>query len=81
MGSALRSWREVAEPAGPTAEAGPAPVEGSGVDNILDKANRPARGTGRRRREKVKSNYQFDFSRIKIVSEKVKYIFHLKMKP
>jgi len=27
----------------------------------LDKANRPGLGTGRRRREKVKSNYQFDF--------------------
>jgi len=46
-----------------------------------DKANRPGRGTGRRRREKVKSNYQFDFPRIKILSAKVKYIFHLKMQP
>jgi len=34
MGSALRSWREEAEPAGPTAEAGPAPVEARGVDDI-----------------------------------------------
>ena len=47
----------------------------------LDKANRPGQGTGRRRREKVKSNFQFDFPRIKILSAKVKYIFHLKMKP
>jgi len=49
--------------------------------SYLDKANRPGRGAGRRRREKVKSNYQFDFPRIKILSAKVKYIFHLKMKP
>jgi len=46
-----------------------------------DKANRPGRRTGRRERERVKSNYQFDFSRIKILSAKVKYIFHLKRKP
>ena len=46
-----------------------------------DKANRPGRRTGRRGREKVKLNYQFDFPRIKILSAKVKYIFHLKMKP
>ena len=81
MGSALRSWREEAERAGPTAEAGPAPVEARGVDDILDKANRKGRGTGRRRREKIKSNYQFDFFKKKILSAKVKYIFHLKMKP
>ena len=37
----------------------------------LDKANRPGRGTERRRREKVKSNYQFDFPRIKILSAMV----------
>jgi len=43
-------------------------------------ANRPGRGTGRRSREKVMPNYQFDFPRIKILSVKVKYIFHLKMK-
>jgi len=46
-----------------------------------DKANSPGRRTGRRGREKVKSNYQFDFPRIKILSANVKYIFHLKMKP
>jgi len=37
--------------------------------------------TGRRGREKVKSNYQFGFPIIKILSPKVKYIFHFKMKP
>jgi len=78
MGSALRSWREEAERAGPTAEAGPASDRGR---RHQDKANRPGRRTGRRGREKVKSNHQFDFSRIKILSAKVKYIFHLKMKP
>jgi len=46
-----------------------------------DKANRPGRRTGRRGRAKGKSNFQFDFPRIKILSAKVKYIFHLKMKP
>jgi len=29
----------------------------------------------------TKSNYEFDFLRIKILSAKVKYIFPLKMKP
>jgi len=56
-------------------------VEARGVDDIRNKAERPGRRTKRRGREKVKSNYQFDFSRIKILSAKVKYIFHLKMKP
>jgi len=46
-----------------------------------DKASRPGQSTGRRRREKVKSNDQFDFPRIKILSAKVTYLFHLKMKP
>jgi len=35
-----------------------------------DKANRPGQTIGRRGREKVKSNYQFDFPKIKILSEK-----------
>ena len=47
----------------------------------LGKSNRPGRGTEKGRREKVKTNYQFDFPRIKILSAKVKYIFHLKIKP
>jgi len=47
-------------------------VEAREVDDIR---------TRRRGREKVKSNYQFDFSGIKILSAKLKYIFHLKMKP
>jgi len=44
------------------------------------KASRPGQRTGRRRREKVGSNYQFDFQRVKMLSAKVKYIFHLKLK-
>jgi len=43
MGSALRSWREEVERAGPTAEAGPALVEAQGVDDIR------ARPTGQAR--------------------------------
>jgi len=54
-----------AERAGPSAEAGPAPVEVRGADDMRTRPNRPGRGTGRRRREKIKSNYQFDFPRIK----------------
>jgi len=46
-----------------------------------DKANRPGLRTGRRGREKVKSHYQLHFLSIKILSTKVKYIFHLRMKP
>jgi len=46
-----------------------------------DKANRPGQRTGRRGREKVKSNYQLDFPSIKILSTQVKYIFHLRMEP
>jgi len=77
IGSALRSWREEAERAGPTAEAGPAPVETKGVDDIRARPAGQGRRTARREGEKVKSNYQSDFPRIKILSGKVKYIFHL----
>jgi len=46
-----------------------------------DKASRPGQRTGRRGQEKVKSNYLLDVLKLKILSAKVKYIFHLKMKP
>jgi len=71
MTLALRSWREEAERAGPTAEAGPAPVEARGVDDIRRRPTSQAGGEGGGR-EKVKSNYQFDFLRIKILLAKVK---------
>jgi len=45
MGSALRSWREEVDRAGCTAEAGPAPVEARGVDDIR------ARPPGQARRQ------------------------------
>ena len=70
MGSALRSWREETERAGPTAEAGPAPVEARGVDDILDKADRPGRGTRRRRREKSIVKLPVRLFRIKILFSK-----------
>ena len=44
MGSALPSWREEVEPGGTTAEAGPAPVEARGVDDIRARPTGQARG-------------------------------------
>ena len=46
MGSALRSWPEEAERAGPTAEAGPVPVEARGVDDIRTRLIGQAGGQG-----------------------------------
>jgi len=46
MGSALRSWGDEVERAGPTAEAGPAPVEARGVDDIRARPVGQARGQG-----------------------------------
>ena len=46
MGSALRSWREEAEQVGPTAEAGPVPVEARGVDDIRTRPTGQAGGQG-----------------------------------
>ena len=46
MGSALGSWREEVERAGPTAKAGPAPVEVRGVGDIRARPPGQAREQG-----------------------------------
>ena len=75
MGSALQSWRDEVERAGPPAEAGPAPVEVSRASSRgwastsgSERGRRhqgEASGRGQRTqmrgREKAETNYQSDF--------------------
>jgi len=70
IGSALRCWREEAEGTGPTLEAGPAPVEVRGVDDIkegLESQDRGQRGGGERERSQTTS---MTFQKLKLSQQR-----------
>jgi len=67
IGSALRSWPEEAERAGPTAEAGPAPVDPRGEDDIRARSTGQAGGQGGGRERKYSQTTSLTFPRIKIL--------------